>query len=343
MSRAYHFFTKGNKDQTRKALDLLDGVIQTMVTDEEEINITWKANTDSDPLQKVADILQDGNYADGISLLELFLSDDPNDTTVLFNLGMAYSDQGELDRSIELLRKLIEKEPEHTNGLVALGVALLRANKTEEGISILQAAVSQEPGNVWGRRNLGAGLMQAGRSTDALEHLRRAVELKGDDAAAWFGYGQALQLNGDWRQADEAYRKALDLDEFGEIAERARAARTALAEKSFRGDTQSLRMDAVMYLLGALEKFEKLPRDQVQKIGFEIALLGTRGLDVNSPETKYTLKSLEGNFSGLQLVCIEYAAFKQFAPEQNIGFDLSAEYETALKLFGGSKTIPQVG
>jgi len=42
---------------------------------------------------------------------------------------------------------------------------------------------------------------------------------------------------------------------------------------------------------------------------------------------------MEGTFSGLQLVCYEYAAFKQFAPEQNIGFDLSAEYQTALKLF----------
>ena len=335
MSREYHFHTKGDKDQVRKALDLLEGVIQTMVTDGEDVKVTWKANTD--PLQKVADILQEGNYDDGILLLELFLSDDPADTNILFNLGMAYSDQGELDRSIELLRKLIEKEPEHTNGLVALGVALLRANKIEEGISKLQAAVSQEPGNVWARRNLGAGLMQAGRSTDALEHLRRAVELKADDAAAWFGYGQALELNGDWRQADTAYRKALDLDEFGEIAERARAALTALAEKSFRGDTQSLRMDAVMYLLGALEKFENLSPEQVRQIGFEIAMLGTRGLDVNSPETKYSLKSLEGNYSGLNLVCYEYVAFKQFAPAQNIGFDLSAEYQTAMKLFQAKK------
>ena len=81
MTREYHFHTKGNKDQIREALDLLDGVIQTMVTDEEEINITWNANTD--PLPKVADILQNGNYADGILLLELFLSADPDDTNVL--------------------------------------------------------------------------------------------------------------------------------------------------------------------------------------------------------------------------------------------------------------------
>ena len=74
---------------------MLDGEIQTTATDAEAVNITWKPNTD----------------ADGISLLELFLSDDPTDTTVLFNLGMAYSDQEEWNRAIEVLRKLIEKEP----------------------------------------------------------------------------------------------------------------------------------------------------------------------------------------------------------------------------------------
>jgi len=71
------------------------------------------------------------------------------------------------------------------------------------------------------------------------------------------------------------------------------------------------------------------------KIGFEIALFATRGLDVNSAEQKYTLKSMEGSFSGLHLVCLQYVAFKKIAPEHSIGFDLSEEYETALKLFGG--------
>jgi len=58
------------------------------------------------------------------------------------------------------------------------------------------------------------------------------------------------------------------------------------------------------------------------------------GLDVNSAEQKYTLKSMEGSFSGLHLVCLQYVAFKKIAPEHSIGFDLSAEYRTALQLFG---------
>lgn len=113
MNREYHFRVKGNEDQIREILSLPDGETQTVVADGEAINITWKSNSDNDPLQKVADILQEGNYAEGISLLELFLSDDPANTPVFFNLGRAYSDQGQWDRSIELRRKLIERATAH--------------------------------------------------------------------------------------------------------------------------------------------------------------------------------------------------------------------------------------
>jgi hypothetical protein len=92
-------------------------------------------------------------------------------------------------------------------------------------------------------------------------------------------------------------------------------------------------MDAVMYCVGALEMFEAMSVAQVQKIGFEIAMLGTRGIDVNNPESRYSLKSLPGEFSGLHLLSIQYVAFKKIAPTQDIGFDLSVEYQAALKLF----------
>jgi hypothetical protein len=71
----------------------------------------------------------------------------------------------------------------------------------------------------------------------------------------------------------------------------------------------------------------------LQKIGFEIAILGTRGLDINDSTQKYTLQSMPGKFSGLHLLCYEYVAFQQVAPGKDIGFDLSGEYRTALALF----------
>ena len=334
MSREYHFSTSGNADRIRDALNLLDGVIRTMTTEPNgDIQINWRPNPKTKPIEKITEVIQSGSLDDGILLLELFLSNSPNDENVLYNLGMAVRDAGELTRAINLLTRLVKQAPAHMNGRVALGMAYLRARKTAEGIKELQTAVSQEPENLWARRNLGAGLMQAERFNEAVEHLRRATELAPADQAAWFGYGQALQSSGETLEADKAFIKTIELDEFSEIGEHARQAQTRIAEKSFHGASPTLRMNAVMYCLSALEKFAKLSPEQVKNIGLEIALRGTRGIDVNSSEQQYTLRSTEGNFSGLYLVCLQYVAFRKIAPEQNIGFDLSAEYEAALNLF----------
>jgi hypothetical protein len=127
----------------------------------------------------------------------------------------------------------------------------------------------------------------------------------------------------------------LELDEYGRVAEPARQARTRLAQQGFRTRLPSgvERPDAVMYCLSALQKFAEMTPAEVQNIGFEIALLGRSGLEVNNPDRKYSLRSLPGEYAGLQLMSYMYVAFKQIAREQDIGFDLSKEYEQALKLY----------
>jgi len=336
-------FNNAITERIRSAFQHLDGVIQSLSVSERSIKITWQDDHKKQGyLNKIANILTKGNYADGILLLELFLSDEPENTDLLYNLGMAYSDQNNWERAIELLTKLVTKEPGHINGRVAMGVALLRAGKTNEGISEFEIAVKHDPENRWAQRNLGAGLMRLHRYPEAAEHLRLATEIDPDDQPSWYGYGQALDALEKGKETDNAYLKTIEIDEFSEIAELARQARSKLASKSFRSTMPGVeRMDAVMYCLSALEKFANMPSDQVQKIGFEIAILGTRGLDINDSTQKYTLRSMPGKFSGLHLLCFEYVAFKQITPGKDIGFDLSSEYSTALTLFdkrpGGEK------
>jgi len=88
-------------------------------------------------------------------------------------------------------------------------------------------------------------------------------------------------------------------------------------------------MDAVMYLLGAIQRFDRMTPAEVQRVGMEIAVLGMKGLDTNDPAEKYRLQSLPGTFSGMHLVSLMFVAFRRFAPKHNIGFDLSREYAIA--------------
>jgi hypothetical protein len=73
---------------------------------------------------------------------------------------------------------------------------------------------------------------------------------------------------------------------------------------------------------------------EVQQVGFEAAMLGRRGLDLNKTEPKYTLRSLPGEYSALHVVAIYYAAFQQFAPETDLGLDLAREYAAAAQMRG---------
>jgi hypothetical protein len=81
-----------------------------------------------------------------------------------------------------------------------------------------------------------------------------------------------------------------------------------------------------------------MPKPEVQKIAFEIAMLGSRGPDVNDPTERYQLQSIPGKYSGLHLVCIQYVGFQIINASLDLGFDLSAEYQAALSVHCGSET-----
>ncbi|GEM_PF-4650112 len=58
----------------------------------------------------------------------------------------------------------------------------------------------------------------------------------------------------------------------------------------------------------------------------------TRGLNPNDSTTQHELKSVPGKFSAVHLLCLMYVAFKIIAPDETIGFDLSAEYQSAMAM-----------
>jgi len=110
-------------------------------------NWTPDPNTNGDPVQHIAAMLSAGNYAEGTMLAELLLSVDPDNTGLLFNLGMALSDRRKLDRAIFLLRRAIEIEPVSSDAQVALAVALERSGNTDSAIQQLLHAIEVDPSN----------------------------------------------------------------------------------------------------------------------------------------------------------------------------------------------------
>ncbi len=309
------------------------------------LEVAWTpAEAGLDPLEYAVSLLQKQQHNVAVPILRGLLDTEPDNPLILFNLGMAESDLGKLDDAIGHLSRLLEKDPGHTHGRVALGVAQARAGRVEEAITTLQEAVRISPDDPYARRNLGGLLAKKGLLTDAVTHLREAVRILPTDPQALYGLAHTLLALGQGDHAagaDELLQRAIAVDPDSDLAEQCRRERSTLAQSDFRaGATGQIRMDAAMYCLGALRTFAKMSQDDIRKVTYEIAMLGTKGLHVNDPAQKYQLRSLPGRFSGLHLVSIEYVGFKLFDPTVDIGFDLSQEFRHAEALFSGT-SAPQ--
>lgn len=300
----------------------------------DKIRVTWRTSTlRPDALNEGISALQKGDYASGVQILEILAPSRDQDPALHYNLGMAYSDLGKLKESVEHLQKALEIDKRLVNAKVALGVAYARLKELDKAARVLREAALDDPDNGYALRNLGAVLMQTGEKTDALRYLQRAVELLPEDQQAWFGLAQAEMGSGDSQAADRALVKTIEIQPYSQIASMAKQMRSEIAQKNFRATPSgAVRIDAVMYCLAALKKLASMSPEQVKKVGLEIATVGMNGINVNNPTSEYRLRTLPGVFTGLQLVCYEYVAFKQFAPELDIGFDLVKEYEEAVRM-----------
>lgn len=307
-----------------------------VVVDRDRIRISWRSRPDApDPLEEAASRLRNGDYSRGIQLLRFILAHRPHDSAVHYNLGMALSDLRRLDEAMQHLREAIELDPSNTGARIALGVALGRSGKYEDAVEILDKVLAESPDDPLALRNLAGCLMSLNRDLPRAEQCLRAVAAAAPtDQSMWLALAQALEMQGKSAEADESYGKAVALNPASELAETARRAQSAMSQAGFRGKAVGgIRPDALAYCQEALERFAGMTEEDVRRIGVEIAMLGTKGLSPNDPTTRHRLKSLPGDFSGLELICYMYIAWQRIDPKADIGFDVSNEYQAAVSLF----------
>ncbi len=309
-----------------------------VVVGPETIEVIWNVDPSRpDPMDIVLQSLQRGDRDQAKRLLMALSRHRSHDFTVLYNLGLILSDDGDTQRAEELLRRALAVRPDDANTLVALGVALFRQDRPKDARDLLQKALEQEPTNLWGQRNLAICLMKLGQYPEAEACLRRLFEFHPNDQEATFWLAKLLLTTDRITEADACLQDVIRQDARSPIAQAAQEERSRLAEQTFRGKLKGIpRPDAVMYLVGALEKFDTMTPNEIRDIGMEIALLGQHGLDVNDANQKYHLDRLPGKFSGLHLLCYMYVAFQHVMPGTDIGFDLSAEFAVAKSLFEGN-------
>ncbi|MGB9625317.1 MAG: tetratricopeptide repeat protein [Phycisphaerae bacterium] len=130
---------------------------------------------------------------------------------VLFNVGMAYVADGDLDRGIPLLEDAAARNPDDGATQFNLGYALLRRGDTARGIEHLERAATIP--NVAAQANcaIGQWRMQQQDLAGAERRFRKAIAADPAFGPAHQDLGRLLFMRGDFAGAVAQYREAVRL------------------------------------------------------------------------------------------------------------------------------------
>ena len=262
------------------------------------------------------------------TVLEELLQTEPEHGDALYNLGMIYTELGDPARAVKTLLRCVESGQDSANVYVALGYAYSKLGNQNKAKELFLAALELEPNNPYALRNLGALYGKETSYESAIQYLERSFAINPSDVNTTYGLGMCYFNIGDLTNADRYLRKTIEIDEFSPLSQMAKDLLREMAAINLKA--KGFRTDAMFYCIHAMRLFDKVGPAETKKIAFEIALKGQQGLDINDPSKKYTLNSLEGVFTGLQLVSYMFVGFKRIAPHMDVGIDLSEEYEMAL-------------
>jgi Flp pilus assembly protein TadD len=307
---------------------------------EDHISVMWFPETSQD-MDLVMDLvigrIRRQAFGEAETILRTILSRYPDDRRVLFNLGIMLCERGRLQEARKVLKRLTRAAPDFANGWNALGVALSRQGKPKDASSAFRKSLSLDSENGYTLRNLGS-LMCRKDPQGALPYLERAAKLLPSDQSAQYMYGKCLKDIGSLADADRVLKKANALNEYSEIADLCREARLEIRRRNLKTAVpRGLRTDVVVFCLAALETFKEVGLEKTQAVVFEIASLGSSGLNIKDRTSRFRLLSLPGEFSALQLVVYMYAGLKKVAPRTDAGIDFSKEYAFARAIFRGKK------
>lgn len=137
------------------------------------------------------------------------------------------------------------------------------------------------------------------------------------------GMKSDLSMKGDLQDLADDAMSAEDVD----VAN----AKFALNHQDGADATETMMMS--MYMLAAMEYFDKLTGQDVHRIALEIAMVGVTGID---PKKKYSIKSIpEKEFGGYELLAYYYVSWARAIPHMldKLGLPFSKAYEAALQMY----------
>jgi tetratricopeptide (TPR) repeat protein len=143
---------------------------------------------------------------------KLAAANNPGDAAAFALLGRTHLAGGQRSEAVAAFKKGLDLDPENVDLLLRLAHERLRAGSPKDALGLCRRAVGAAPDDPNARADLALALAAAGEVAEAVSHAAAAVGLDGAGASQWEVLGFVRNKSGDGPGAEEAYRRAVELD-----------------------------------------------------------------------------------------------------------------------------------
>ena len=156
------------------------------------------------------------DFASAAKICADYLSKNPDDAAVHFQLGYADTALGKRDDAASEYREAIENDPKMGPAYLNLGLILLeekpeKSGALDEALSSLEQADELMPNQAKVKYALGLALERSARRDDAIESFRAALKLDAQDFPAQLELARVLFSEEKFSDAEGEFRKAVAL------------------------------------------------------------------------------------------------------------------------------------
>lgn len=134
----------------------------------------------------------------------------PDNTDLLFQLGVIRKDLGHDADSLKIMEKIISKNPDHASALNFVGYTLAEQNEQlDRALVLVSRAQKLEPNNPFIMDSMAWVYYRLNKREQAWEEIKRAVSMADKEATIWEHYGDIARSLGKMKSARKGYLNAL--------------------------------------------------------------------------------------------------------------------------------------
>jgi superkiller protein 3 len=154
----------------------------------------------------------DGRRDEALLVLDTWSEKLPGSGRLWFERASLAFRSGEIEKAVEAFERATLAEPQEAYAYHSLRFAFEAYRRYRTQRLRFEAAIKSQPNDAVAHQRFALAALGVLKDDEALFHFSRALELDPRFADAAFGRGKTLQKQGHFQEAEQAFRKALQMD-----------------------------------------------------------------------------------------------------------------------------------